>query len=70
MGQIGKYQQVCCSTLNWGPLKHASCGAQLRVMQHVLRVCQLIKLQAVYTHIVTVGSFNFVCFAITYSPCK
>ena len=36
------------------------------VFVHVLRVCQLIKLQAVYTHIIsTVGSFNFV---ITYSP--
>ena len=41
------------------------------VFVHVLRVCQLIKLQAVYTHIVsTVGSFNFVYFVITYSPCK
>ena len=41
------------------------------VFVHVLRVCQLIKLQAVYTHIVsTVGSFNFVDFVITYSPCK
>ena len=41
------------------------------VFVHVLRVCQLIKLQAVYTHIVsTVGSFNFVYFVITHSPCK
>ena len=41
------------------------------VFVHVLRVCQLIKLQAVYTHIVsTIGSFNFVYFVITYSPCK
>ena len=41
------------------------------VFVHVLVVCQLIKLQAVYTHIVsTVGSFNFVYFMITYSPCK
>ena len=41
------------------------------VFVHVLRVCQFIKLQAVYTHIVsTVGSFNFVYFMITYSPCK
>ena len=41
------------------------------VFVHVLVVCQLIKLQAVYTHIVsTVGSFNFVYFVITHSPCK
>ena len=41
------------------------------VFVHVLVVCQLIKLQAVYTHIVsTVGSFNFVYFMITHSPCK
>ena len=41
------------------------------VFVHAFRVCQLIKLQAVYTHIVsTVGSFNFVYFVITYSPCK
>ena len=41
------------------------------VFVHVLGVCQLIKLQAVYTHIVsTVGSFNFVYFVITHSPCK
>ena len=41
------------------------------VFVHVLRVCQLIRLQAVYTHIVsTVGSFNFVYFVIIHSPCK
>ena len=41
------------------------------VFVHVLVVCQLIKLQAVYTHIIsTVESFNFVYFMITYSPCK
>ena len=41
------------------------------VFVHVLRVCLLIKLLAVYTHIVsTLGSFNFVYFVITYSPCR
>ena len=41
------------------------------VFVHVHRVCQLIKLQAVYIHIVsTVWSLNFVYFPMIYSPCK
>ena len=32
MGCMGEYQQVCCSTLNWGPLDHASRGLQFRVL--------------------------------------
>ena len=32
IGEIDEYQQVCCSTLNWGPLDHASRGPQLRVL--------------------------------------
>ena len=54
-------------------------GTVLAIIIHYSTLClymysllyQLIKLQAVYTHIVsTVGSFNFVYFVITYSPCK
>ena len=41
------------------------------VFVHVLRVCQRIKLQAVYAHIVsTVGNFILVYFVITHSLCE
>ena len=36
MGWTGKHNQVCYSTLNWGPLDHAYRGPQLRVLLYRL----------------------------------
>ena len=38
MGRIGEYQQVRCSSLNWGPRDAWSNGPQLRLLQHILLV--------------------------------